>query len=203
MAVWASFVESFFDGDHEVAHTHNPLLERYVPAMARFVREAPAPLCHVRYETLVKDPEAEIRRLCEFLALPFDPGMVDYGKDGVQPTARGLGDPITVARETRPTDRSLSRWIDDWAGQPEKVALGERILASLADEDLATWGFTRAEIESELARVDLAGEVKRGRGLSRYTLERKLVVALRRNIHHNAFGRLVRRVRDACDILLR
>ena len=41
MAVWSSFVESFFDGDHESAHRHQPLLERYVPAIARFLRERP------------------------------------------------------------------------------------------------------------------------------------------------------------------
>ena len=37
----------------------------------------------------------------------------------------------------------------------------------------------------------------------RYRLQRKLLVTLRRNIHQNAFGRLVKRVRMACDVLLR
>ena len=41
MAIWSSYVESFFDGDHEVAYAHNPVLERYVPAIGRFLREAP------------------------------------------------------------------------------------------------------------------------------------------------------------------
>src|SRR5262249_19985389 len=35
LAIWSSYVESFFDGDHEAAHYNNPLLERYVPAIAR------------------------------------------------------------------------------------------------------------------------------------------------------------------------
>jgi hypothetical protein len=41
------------------------------------------------------------------------------------------------------------------------------------------------------------------RRLARYALERKLIVMLRRNIHRNAFGQLVRQVRAACDVLLR
>jgi hypothetical protein len=31
----------------------------------------------------------------------------------------------------------------------------------------------------------------------------QLLVFLHRNIHRNAFGRLVRRIRFACDVLLR
>ena len=43
-----------------------------------------------------------------------------------------------------------------------------------------------------------------GRGFSRYTLERKLLAVARRNVRrHATLGRLVRRVREACDVLLR
>jgi Sulfotransferase family len=203
LAVWASYVESFFDGDHEVAHAHNPLLERYVPAVARFLRERPVALEHVRYEALVADPGGQLERLCAFLGLDFEPGMVDYGESGATRTARGLGDPIGVGAHTRPSQGSVARWVDDWAGQAAKVEQAERILASLADEDLALWGPPRAELRRELAQVDLGARRRPGRPLSRHTLERKLLVALRRNIHHNAFGRLVRRVRYACDVLLR
>ena len=34
-------------------------------------------LLEVRYESLVSDPESELRRICEFLGLPFDPNMVE------------------------------------------------------------------------------------------------------------------------------
>ena len=81
--------------------------------------------------------------------------MVEYGAEGAPAAAaRGLGDPITVARETRPTTKSLAKWAQDLAGRPARIAQAQRILASLLDEDLATWGFSRAEIEAELAAVD-------------------------------------------------
>ena len=38
---------------------------------------------------------------------------------------------------------------------------------------------------------------------TRYALERKLLVALRRNIHRNRLGRLLKRVRFALDVVLR
>jgi hypothetical protein len=146
-----------------------------------------------------------MRELCPFLGLDFEPGMVDYGEAGPnRAAARGLGDPVTVAREKRPTTRSLARWAEEWAGQPGKVAQAREILARLDDADLAAWGFGRGELAAELAAVPAAAAPHRRRvRTTRYALERRLLVRLRRNIHHNALGRLVRRIRTLCDVLLR
>jgi len=204
LAVWSSYVQSFFDGDHRVAHAWNPLLERYVPAVGRFLRERPVPLLHVCYEELVADPEAELRRLCQHLELPFEPAMVEYGSTaaGATRAAAGLGDPTTVAREGRPTTRSVDRWARDMAGDPERVIQAREILARLTDEDLRTWGYARKELEADLEAVDPQARPPRRR-MTRYLLQRKLLVALRRNIHRNLLGRALRRVREVCDVLLR
>jgi hypothetical protein len=204
VAVWSSYVDSFFDGDHQVAHAFNPLLERYVPAIARFLRERPVPLVHVRYEELVRAPEPELGRVCAFLDLAFEPGMVDYGEsaDDARPAARGLGDPLGVDRQTRPTTRSVARWAREMGEHPGRVEQARAILEQLLDEDLDTWGYPRPGILEELDAVVPAPPSRR-RGWNRYSLERRLLVRLRRNIHTNALGRLVRRVRFACDVLLR
>ena len=205
MAIWSSFVTSFFDGDHEVAHNHNLLLERYVPAIARFVRKPPVALHVIHYEELVSDPEAEMERLCRYLEIPFEPGMVNYGDQagGAKTAARGLGDPMTVAKESRPTTASLAKWADELAGREDKVAQCHEILAGLLDEDLETWGFSRAQIAAELDAIDLGAKPARRPKATRHTLERKLLVTLRRNIHQNALGKLVKQVRNVCDVLLR
>jgi hypothetical protein len=205
LSVWSSYVESFFDGDHEAAHRHQPLLERYVPAIARFLRDQPVPICHVRYEDLVQDPEGQVARICEFAGLPFEPDMIDYGKkpEGAKESARGLGDPMTVAKQSRPTTASLAKWSAELTGHPAKIAQCQEILARLADEDLETWGYARTDLEAELAAIDPKGPRKPRPRLTRYRLERQVVTRLRRNIHHNALGALVRRIRWACDVLLR
>jgi hypothetical protein len=109
IAVWSSFVDSFFDGDDRAAHAHNPLLERYVPAIGRFLRTASVPIHRIHYENLVQEPEANAQELCTFLGLQYEPGMVDYGSaPGARgESARGLGDPTSVGRETRPTTKSV------------------------------------------------------------------------------------------------
>ena len=205
LAIWSSYVETFFDGDFEAAHRCNPILERYVPAIARFLRERTVPLHAVRYEELVSDPSEQGQRICEFLGLDWEPRIVEYGRESgpAAPASRGLGDPITVARETRPTTKSLAKWTLDLAGRPARIEQAQRILASLLDPDLEAWGYPRSELERELAAIDPAATPRPAPALTRYRLERKLLVQLRRNIHQNAFGRLVRRVRRVCDVLLR
>jgi Sulfotransferase family len=203
LAIWSSYVDSFFDGDHEAAHQNNPLLERYVPAIARFLRERPVPLLPVRYETLVAEPEAELRRICGFLSVDFEPGMVEYGREAPAPrAAAGLGDPITVAKETRPTTKSVAKWAAGVADHPGRIEQARAILERLADEDLETWGYPRAAILAQLDAVAPSGR-RKPRSWSRYAIERRLLVRLRRNIHRNAFGRLVKRIRFVTDVLLR
>jgi hypothetical protein len=207
LAVWSSYVDSFFDGDGEAAHRQNPLLERYVPAIARFLRERPVALEPVRYEELVREPEATLERLCRFLGLPFEPKMVDYGEaEGApRPAARGLGDPVTVARETRPTTRSVAKWAETLAASPARRAQADAIVARLLDEDLETWGYPRAALEAELRALPAGGAAARRAPLRRYALERRALVLARRHVQRDTLGlrRLVRAVRAACDVLLR
>src|SRR3990172_12183198 len=79
-AIWSSYANSFFDGDYVAARKFNPILNRYVPAMAGFLRQRSVPLVQVGYEDLVQRPEAEMRRVFDFLGLPFEADAIEYGK---------------------------------------------------------------------------------------------------------------------------
>jgi hypothetical protein len=131
--------------------------------------------------------------------------MVEYGRaEGPAPAAgRGLGDPITVGRETRPTQRNVGRWAGALAQDPVLLAQSREIAERLADADLEWFGTPGPELRRALAEIVPTGQSAPRPRLTRYALERRLLVTLRRNIHHNALGRLVRRVRTACDVLLR
>ena len=46
----------------------------------------------VRYEDLTAEPARELRRICEFLGLEWEPAMLDYGRTEHSGLVRGLGD---------------------------------------------------------------------------------------------------------------
>jgi hypothetical protein len=201
LAILTSYVESFFDGDYAVALAHNPILQRYVPALAHMVRTRPVPLVWVKYEELVKDPETHVRRVCEHLAVPFEEQAIAYGESGEE--FKGLGDPTGVAKHTRPVTSSVSKWAAEIANDPETLALVTRLLDELDPVDLETLGYPRAQIAAQLAAAAGSPVPVKSTGPLRYRLERRLLVGLRRNIHHNALGRQLKRLRFALDVLLR
>mgnify|MGYP000316900463 CR=1 FL=1 len=202
-AVFSSYANSFFDGDYDAAHRFNPILERYVPAMAEFLRAATVPLVHVGYEQLVAAPETEMQRVCAFLGLPFEPGMIEYGEQAF--AAQGLGDPITVNRETRPVTTSIEKWAGELAADPAKVIALRAMFDRIDPRDFETWGFVAEDLFAPVERVARSAHKSLPRRpiTDRFRLERRLLVWLRRDIRTSAFGRLVRRVRTLCDILLR
>ncbi len=202
VAVFVSYVSSFFDGSYELAQTHNPILDRYVPAIAQLLRERPVPVVHVRYEELVSAPEQALRHVCAFLELPFEPGMIEYGKH--EHATTGLGDPLGVGRHDRPVTTSVEKWADEIAGDGPRIAFIRSIVQRLDREDVRLWGYDREQMLTDLDAAAAKPAVRRRRlPLGRYRLQRKVLVALRRNIHHNALGRVLKRLRFALDVVLR
>ena len=201
LAVLSSYVESFFDGDYRVAIEHNPVLARYVPALAWMLREKPVPFVHVKYEELVKEPETHFRSVCDHLGVPFEEKAIAYGESGE--TFKGLGDPTGVQRHTRPVTTSVSKWAAEIASNPDTLALVSKVLEELDPGDLVTLGYPRDKIVSQLEAAKGAPVPVKPQAPLRYKLERRLLVALRRNIHENTLGRQLKRLRFALDVVLR
>ncbi|GIH81379.1 sulfotransferase family protein [Planobispora longispora] len=88
----ASIMQSWHEGDPE-----NRPLEEAVPrtlSYMTYLQEARTHLrgATVRYEALVADPEAELRRLCAFLGVEWEPGMLEYGDKDHGGFVKGIGD---------------------------------------------------------------------------------------------------------------
>jgi len=203
-AIFSSYANSFFDGDYDAARRFNPILNRYVPAMACLLRERPAPLVQVGYEQLVQHPEAEMQRVCDFLGLPFEPSAIEYGRHDHD--TKGLGDPLTVGKHVRPITDSVDKWAAELAQYPERLRVVREMIATIDDADLETWGFPRAALYMPVeaaARSD-GRPVPPPPLFDRFRIERKVLVFLRRNVQrYSMLNRLVRRARMLCDVLLR
>jgi Sulfotransferase family len=89
----------------------------------------------VRYEELTASPERVVRELCDFLGLPFEPAMLEYGAFDHAGFTPGLGDSSLNIRSGR---------IQPPAPLPEDIPAG---LAGIC----SAWGYPRPD--NELAKV--------------------------------------------------
>lgn len=203
-AIFSSFAKSFFDDDWAAAHAHNPVIERYVPALASFLRENPVEHVHVSYEALVADPEAHLQAICAHADLTFTPDMIDYGKKKMETT--GLGDPIGVEKHQRPTTASVEKWALQVKGNPKRTELLQRMIARVSDADLETLGYRRDDLWVPLETVDEAEAHRQQRAAKkwdRYHLERRTLKTLRKCLPGTPAQSLLQKIRFYSDVLLR
>ena len=201
LAILSSYAGSFFEGDYDAAVSFNDILGRYVPAMAKFLRERPAPLYHIKYEDLVKQPEAKMAEIFEFLGLPNEEGAVNYGEH--DHVVKSYGDPKASA-EKRPTTKSVSTWAVELANDAHKLEIARRVVEPLTAEDVATWGYDKECLFDKMADVGGQKPKKDKKwALNSYRLKRKVFMALRKDIHEKPLGRALKKVKYYCDVLLR
>lgn len=205
LATFSSFANSFFDGDYKVAQNYNPILNRYVPAIAKFLRQSDVPFIHVQYENLVKDPETWVKKIYEHIEIPFEESTIDYGeKQGDEQKKKGLGDPIGVKQHLRPTTDSVKKWAGELAGDSEKLELMQSIIGQLDPEDLKTLGYQPDELWKPLEEAADKEFKPKKKGFSMYSLQRKLIVSLRAKAQRDGIIRkLLKKVQLTCDVLLR
>lgn len=201
VAILHSFAHSFFDGDYRKAWEFNPIVARYVPAIARFLEEKNVESVHVRYEDLVTAPETQLERIFEHLGLPMEAGLVEYGKhDHVKGS---FGDPITVNQNQRPVTDKMHRWASDLAADPVKRAFVEQVMESIDPAALTRWGYPPDELFAPLAEAGAAPT--RLSGFNPYRFRRRVMLTLKSPVQRDTLGlgKMVRRVRYYCDVLLR
>ena len=204
LAMFSSFANSFFDGSYETAQKFNPIINRYVPALAAFLRQQQVPCVHVRYEDLVREPETWFATICAQIGVPFELDAVEYGKNKGETPVGGLGDPIGVAQHARPTTGSVKKWAQELAADPVKLALMRGVIAQIDPEDLRTLGYPPETLWQPLEEATGAKAPLGATKLDRYRLQRKAIVSLRAQAQTRpAFRKLLEKARLATDILLR
>ncbi len=169
----ARFVHVVRDGrDVALAHTAGAKVEQVALSWKRRVRRGrqsgrelgPSRYVESRFEELVQDPEAAVRRLCTFLELEFDPRMLEYHHRADEIVA-------TTAKPERHRDifRPPTKGLTDWRRElsDDQVARFEAVAGNLLDE---------LHYELAFGRVSLARRLRAWGALfidaSRYALRR-------------------------------
>jgi hypothetical protein len=183
----------------------NPLLQRYVPAMAAFLRQTEVPFFHVKYEDLVKDPEKWMEQIYGYIGVPFEQDTINYGEKKRDPeAAKGLGDPIGVAKHSRPSTASLSKWVEELTTDTAKRALMEKTIQSLDPADLETLGYPADTIWKPMEEAAGKTITPKSQPMTRYRLQRKAIIQLRGLAQRSGAVRgVLKKVRLATDVLLR
>ncbi|HKU38220.1 MAG TPA: sulfotransferase [Polyangiales bacterium] len=205
LAIMSSYANSFFDGDWHGANEFNPIVNRYVPAIAQLLKNPVKHVLHVRYEQLVREPESELGRVFNFLDLKDEPGAVNYGDRYDSSTPAGMGDPITVGKQKRPVESSLNKWVSELIDDSAKLTLASQIIHRLDEDDVRLWGFEKQQLMAPLEQARRAGDVAAFKKpeTNNYVLQRRIMLALKKDIRRRPHGKLLERVRYYCNVLLR
>ena len=199
-AIFASYANSFFDGDYQAALAFNPILSRYVPAIANFLRQKEVSFAHVSYEQLSTNPTEVLQQISSYLEIPYEPQALNYKSATV---SKGLGDPIGVDKHERPVATSIHKWAQELASDKTKLDTVTTQLKWVSSDDLSTWGYPIENLWEPMKSVDSSAYQSAKKDMNRYGLTRKALVWLRKDIHNRSLGNMVKRVRYYCDVLLR
>ncbi|MEZ5834526.1 MAG: sulfotransferase [Geminicoccaceae bacterium] len=104
-------------------------------------------LC-VRYEDLLEDRDAVLRRTFDHLGLPFDPTVLNANRSGVAPGL--MGDAKSGSMDGLATDRQLGGWHQRLSG-PLRRRWARRYLDGLGPRRLAFMGYDAADLDLDLA----------------------------------------------------
>jgi hypothetical protein len=175
---------------------------RYVPAIARLLESPTSHVHQVGYEQLVQNAAPELAKMFAFLGLPDDPGAVNYGERFE--AKAGMGDPITVGQHSAPVATSVEKWVDELVQDEAKLKLAQEIVARLDAKDVRLWGFDKDSLLEpvEAARSRDQKPFKKPK-MNSYVFQRKVMLALKKDIDKRPHGKLIKRVRYYCNVLLR
>lgn len=201
-AIFASYAESFFDGDYEAAAAFNPILVRYIPAMAQFMRQTEVPFLHVSYEDLVTQSEATLQRICSYLDIPFEAEALNYKKKEV--SGKGLGDPVGVKKHSRPVSSSKDTWGAELAANHLRYEVVARQIAQVDPADLETWGYPIGSFWKPMEEADPATWKARKIELDNFQAQRRGLRYLRKlAAPGTGFHQTLSKLRFFTDVVIR
>jgi len=149
LAVLRSLLNTWIQGNWVVfSNFHHDLVTAPGKLLAAAAR-GESRRCLLHYESLVAEPEATLKRLCDELALEFQPGMLRYR--GSEKLAGGFGDPVTVDAHDRPVGDYAEQW-RDLAGDPQRRHIAHAYLDALGDPLLQQLGYDPEALRAALGK---------------------------------------------------
>jgi len=150
LGILASLIRSFGDGRWNL-HRHSADLFEALPNLIDASRELGDRAANVRFEDLVTQPERELRRVCDYLDLEYQPEMTTKFAS-VRPTH---GDPVGTKSYREVSLEPLDKWTIDLAN-PLRRRWARRYLLWLGEDRLRWMGYDLDNLLRQLEDVPLA-----------------------------------------------
>jgi len=107
----------------------------------------------VNYETLVEDPETCLKKLCQYLDLPFDKQLVENLE--LQKMAGRLGDPTGIKEYQQVEKKSVDKWKTVFATRFRQQIL-KSYISGIDPAVLQTQGYSKHNILGEIGKLDVS-----------------------------------------------
>lgn len=104
----------------------------------------------VHYESLVTQPDAVLRSLCDFLNLNFADEMLEYGQREI-PQGQ-MGDSSNINHYSSVTTTSLHKWLDMGKNRQTRH-FAEEYLVKLGEELILKMGYESTSLREQLAQI--------------------------------------------------
>lgn len=103
----------------------------------------------LKYESILKDPDKEIRNLCKHIGLEFEKGMVNYGN--IQREKWKYGDQESVYKFIKPEKSFISKWVESLKN-PQTWRLVDDYINILGKDIISKMGYDYNKIKTLLQK---------------------------------------------------
>jgi len=146
LAVISSLIDTFGKGQWNLYQYKVDLYDGLANAIQTY-NSSPDRFLSVKYESLVKDPEGELRRICEYLGLEDDPEMINSFS---RVSYRGnMGDPSGTKLYSSVNTSSLDKWKTSPASYYKKFWCS-RYVDWLGSDRLKIMGYDLGGLKQEI-----------------------------------------------------
>ena len=157
-----------------------------VQGRARLIRDVPeTQRMTVRYESLVRDPEAQVRSICQFLDEPFEPSMLRFHQDADRYMKDRAEQDYNAAATQPITDDRIDTWKERLTD--DQTAVVESICAPIlqAHDYPPTDGRPSFSRRAEMAIKKAYWHLQcwRHRNIRHYTVKDPLLARTRSRLH--------------------
>ena len=109
LAVLVSIIETWIKPKHSHLSSYRIDLMEGVDILSKYT-ECENNIIRVQYEKFLVNPNESFRNLCQFLEIPFERNMIDYG--GSNENKWNYGDQDTVYSQKAPDNKYQNKWIE-------------------------------------------------------------------------------------------